>query len=63
MHNSDKSKSEIENSGNGRYANIPFNRCGNSGVLLPTISLGLWYNFSQFYDIDNAIIILTLHLI
>ena len=30
-----------------RYANIRtmYNRCGNSGVLLPEISLGFWHNF------------------
>ncbi len=30
-----------------RYANskIMYRRCGNSGVLLPKISLGLWHNF------------------
>lgn len=54
MHTNDKSKAEKENSGNGRYANMPFNRCGNSGVLLPAISLGLWHNFGGLDDITNA---------
>ena len=27
-----------------------YNRCGNSGILLPAISLGLWHNFG---DVDN----------
>ena len=26
---------------------MPFNRCGNSGLLLPAISLGLWHNFGH----------------
>ena len=30
---------------NLRYNNFSYNRCGNSGLLLPPISLGLWHNF------------------
>ena len=34
-----------------RYANgMKYNRCGRSGIILPAISLGLWHNFG---DIDN----------
>ncbi|MFK7901115.1 MAG: aldo/keto reductase [Cyclobacteriaceae bacterium] len=33
-----------------RYQSMPYNRCGNSGILLPAISLGLWHNFG---DVDN----------
>lgn len=29
----------------GRYAAMQYRRCGNSGLLLPAISLGLWHNF------------------
>ncbi|NUN99457.1 MAG: L-glyceraldehyde 3-phosphate reductase [Saprospiraceae bacterium] len=28
-----------------RYQQLPYRRCGNSGLLLPAISLGLWHNF------------------
>ena len=28
-----------------RYDTMRYNRCGNSGLLLPAISLGLWHNF------------------
>ena len=28
-----------------RYEQMPYNRCGRSGLLLPAISLGLWQNF------------------
>ena len=28
-----------------RYSQMHYNRCGNSGVLLPEISLGFWHNF------------------
>jgi L-glyceraldehyde 3-phosphate reductase len=30
---------------NSRYDSIRYNRCGNSGLKLPAISLGLWHNF------------------
>ncbi len=31
----------------GRYDNMTYRRCGNSGLQLPLISLGLWQNFSD----------------
>ena len=33
-----------------RYDKMKYNRCGNSGLMLPAISLGLWHNFG---DVDN----------
>ena len=30
-----------------RYENMPYRRCGRSGLLLPAISLGLWQNFGD----------------
>lgn len=36
-----------------RYNNIPYNRCGNSGLLLPALSLGLWHNFGDVDDFGN----------
>lgn len=30
---------------NKRYQKIAYRRCGNSGLLLPPITLGLWHNF------------------
>ncbi len=30
-----------------RYEKMLYNRCGNSGLLLPAISLGLWHNFGD----------------
>lgn len=30
-----------------RYEKMPYRRCGNSGLLLPAISLGLWHNFGS----------------
>ncbi len=30
-----------------RYQTMPYRRCGRSGLMLPTISLGLWHNFGH----------------
>ena len=30
-----------------RYQSMTYRRCGNSGVMLPPISLGLWHNFGS----------------
>ena len=41
-----------------RYSEMKYNRCGNSGLLLPAISLGLWHNFGGvdiFQDGRNII--------
>jgi L-glyceraldehyde 3-phosphate reductase len=37
-----------------RYQHMTYNRCGNSGLLLPAISLGLWHNFGNVDDMENA---------
>ncbi|ETN94040.1 L-glyceraldehyde 3-phosphate reductase [Zhouia amylolytica] len=37
-----------------RYETIPYRRCGQSGILLPLISLGLWHNFGHSNDFKNA---------
>lgn len=37
-----------------RYSRMPYTRCGNSGLLLPKISLGLWQNFGDIDAIQNA---------
>ncbi|MGC4234329.1 MAG: L-glyceraldehyde 3-phosphate reductase [Niabella sp.] len=34
-----------------RYSNMQYRRCGESGVLLPAISLGLWHNFGDVDDV------------
>ncbi len=36
-----------------RYAQIPYRRCGRSGLVLPAISLGLWQNFGGVDDYDT----------
>ncbi len=35
-----------------RYASMKYNRCGNSGLLLPAVSLGLWHNFGTNGNFD-----------
>ena len=37
-----------------RYELIPYRRCGNSGLLLPLISLGLWHNFGHVDNFDSG---------
>ena len=36
-----------------RYDNMPYRRCGESGLKLPTVSLGLWHNFGDNADYTN----------
>jgi L-glyceraldehyde 3-phosphate reductase len=37
-----------------RYDSMTYNRCGNSGLLLPALSLGLWHNFGDVDDFKNG---------
>lgn len=37
-----------------RYDTMNYNRCGNSGLRLPAISLGLWHNFGDSDSFDTA---------
>jgi L-glyceraldehyde 3-phosphate reductase len=37
-----------------RYDRMSYNRTGKSGLLLPPISLGIWYNFGGVDSIENA---------
>lgn len=36
-----------------RYNSMPYMRCGNSGLKLPGVSLGLWHNFGINSDPEN----------
>ena len=36
-----------------RYDTMQYNRCGKSGLKLPTVSLGLWHNFGDFSSYNN----------
>ncbi|BBE76431.1 MULTISPECIES: L-glyceraldehyde 3-phosphate reductase [Phytobacter] len=37
-----------------RYQKMEFRRCGDSGIKLPAISLGLWHNFGDATLIENS---------
>lgn len=37
-----------------RYDDMVYRRCGQSGLLLPAISLGLWHNFGSIDDYSNS---------
>lgn len=37
-----------------RYQSMEYRRCGNSGLQLPAISLGLWHNFGDTTLFDNS---------
>jgi L-glyceraldehyde 3-phosphate reductase len=37
-----------------RYEQMTYRRCGNSGIKLPMISLGLWHNFGEIDDFENC---------
>jgi len=37
-----------------RYNEMTYNRCGDSGLLLPAFSLGLWHNFGEMDNFHTA---------
>ena len=42
-----------------RYETMEYNRCGESGLMLPKVSLGLWHNFGDTSDYENMKQLLT----
>lgn len=54
MNINDHNPLPLYNANPDRYENIPYRRCGRSGILLPLISLGLWHNFGHANDYTNA---------
>ncbi len=42
------------NSNPNRYDDMIYNRCGNSGLKLPAVSLGMWHNFGGDADKPRA---------
>lgn len=38
---------------NNRYQEMKYRKCGNSGLLLPAVSLGFWHNFGSRDSFDN----------
>lgn len=45
---------EIYNPSVERYDKMKYKRCGNSGLLLPQVSLGLWHNFGDVDLFENS---------
>nr|MCU0374180.1 aldo/keto reductase [Chitinophagaceae bacterium] len=41
-----------------RYEQMPYRRCGKSGLKLPALSLGLWHNFGgvDAFETGRAIV-------
>src|SRR5690242_11028037 len=37
-----------------RYDKMKYSRCGERGILLPAVSLGLWHNFGSVDDFENG---------
>ncbi len=37
-----------------RYSTMDYRRCGNSGLKLPALSLGLWHNFGHVDVLENS---------
>ena len=37
-----------------RYSSMEYRRCGNSGLKLPALSLGLWHNFGLTDDYEKC---------
>lgn len=42
-----------------RYSSMKYNRCGNSGLKLSALSLGLWHNFGSGDNYDNMVDMIT----
>ena len=38
---------------NDRYSGMEYNKCGESGLKLPAVSLGLWHNFGDTGNFEN----------
>lgn len=36
-----------------RYSKMEYRKCGESGLKLPAVSLGLWHNFGDGFDFEN----------
>ncbi|MDG1730758.1 MAG: L-glyceraldehyde 3-phosphate reductase [Algibacter sp.] len=54
MQINDKSENIAYQASKERYDSMTYNRSGNSGILLPALSLGLWHNFGFVDNIQNA---------
>lgn len=43
----------IYSANEGRYEAVEYRRCGESGLKLPAVSLGLWHNFGESADFET----------
>ena len=34
---------------------MPYKKCGNSGLRLPSLSLGMWHNFGSVDRLENCV--------
>ncbi len=41
------------NASESRYGTMKYNKCGESGLKLPAVSLGLWHNFGTYDSFEN----------
>lgn len=46
-----------------RYDKMSYKRCGNSGILLPRVSLGMWQNFGAEKPLSEQKKSYSVHLI
>ena len=53
LYNQYKEKKNMYIADDNRYKTMKYNRCGNSGLKLPIISLGLWHNFGDNFNFNN----------
>lgn len=44
----------MDRADDSRYGKMSYHRCGNSGLKLPAISLGLWHNFGDTTSYENS---------
>ena len=44
----------IYNADANRYTTMQYRRCGNSGLKLPALSLGMWHNFGYVDTLENC---------
>lgn len=54
MQINDKTEAKDYLASSKRYHKMIYNRTGNSGILLPAISLGLWHNFGSVDNLQAA---------
>ena len=43
----------MHNANSKRYETMEYRKCGDSGLKLPAVSLGLWHNFGDKSDFEN----------